>query len=210
MAERDREVRAERQREGLIGRWSRRKAEARGAKSREALERAPPQPSPSPVEPPAPDAKPDTIDAAELPTIESLTKESDFTVFMRKGVPQELRRQALRKLWGLDPVLANLDGLLEYGEDYSQIGRTKMEVKTAYQIGRGFMRKVEELAERMEDLPEDPAAAPDPPAPGADTTPDPGPPGHHGTGQTVLSEGEPPAPVQSSVKSKPRRLPKRG
>lgn len=31
--------------------------------------------------------------------ISSLTAESDFTVFMRKEVPEDVRRAALRKLW---------------------------------------------------------------------------------------------------------------
>jgi hypothetical protein len=39
-----------------------------------------------------------------LPDIESLTRDADFTVFMRPGVPDEVRVKALRKLWTLDPV----------------------------------------------------------------------------------------------------------
>jgi hypothetical protein len=39
-----------------------------------------------------------------LPDIESLTKDADFTVFMRPGVPDEVRVKALRRLWTLDPV----------------------------------------------------------------------------------------------------------
>lgn len=50
----------------------------------------------------------------ELPDIDSLDGESDFSVFMRDGVPEDLRRLALRKLWASDPVYANLDGLNDY------------------------------------------------------------------------------------------------
>ena len=72
-------------------------------------------------------------------TSTALTFESDFTVFMRKGVPAELRKRALQRLWRSDPTLANLDGLLEYGEDYSKIGTAKQVVRTAYQVGRGML-----------------------------------------------------------------------
>lgn len=34
--------------------------------------------------------------------IDSLTKDSDFTVFMRPGVPEDVQRKALRKLWTTD------------------------------------------------------------------------------------------------------------
>jgi hypothetical protein len=37
---------------------------------------------------------------------------------MREGVPEALRNRALRKLWLSDPVLANLDGLNDYDEDF--------------------------------------------------------------------------------------------
>jgi hypothetical protein len=38
---------------------------------------------------------------ASLVDIGSLTNDSDFTVFMRKDVPEDVRRIALRKLWRL-------------------------------------------------------------------------------------------------------------
>ncbi len=54
----------------------------------------------------------------ELPPVESLTKDSDYTPFLADGVPEALTRAALRKLWTSDPVLANLDGLNDYDEDF--------------------------------------------------------------------------------------------
>ncbi len=54
-----------------------------------------------------------------LPPVEELGKESDFTAFLAEGVPEELTRAALRKLWLSDPELANLDGLNDYDEDFS-------------------------------------------------------------------------------------------
>ena len=63
--------------------------------------------------------RPRPIRPEDLPDIESLDEHSDFTVFLKKGVPEALRRQALQRLWRSNPVFANLDGLAEYDEDYS-------------------------------------------------------------------------------------------
>src|SRR3546814_8004411 len=56
---------------------------------------------------------------------------------------------ALQRLWRLDPVFANLDGLLEYGEDYTDAATVVENLKTAYRVGRGFMTD-EEVAEARE------------------------------------------------------------
>jgi hypothetical protein len=55
----------------------------------------------------------------QLPDIESLDENSDFTAFLKEGVPDALRRGALRRLWRLNPVFANLDGLADYDEDFT-------------------------------------------------------------------------------------------
>ena len=55
----------------------------------------------------------------DLPTIESLDKDSDFAQFMQQGVPEELKRLALRKLWRISPGV--IDGLDDYDEDYSLV-----------------------------------------------------------------------------------------
>jgi hypothetical protein len=168
MAERGRPKRAQGGAdEGFLRRWSRRKAETRspepapaGAAS-DAAEPALASPELTPE--PAPRA-PAPIDPKDLPDIESLDASSDFTVFMRPGVPLELRNQALRKLWRSDPILANLDGLLEYGEDYSIASWPKGTIKTAYRIGRGFVSELEKLAEAGDRPapPEEPVIGPEP------------------------------------------------
>lgn len=58
----------------------------------------------------------------ELPSIDSLTADSDFSVFMQSGVPAGLRIQALRKLWASDPAIVEGDDLSDYGDDYSSGG----------------------------------------------------------------------------------------
>jgi len=55
----------------------------------------------------------------DLPDIDGLTYDSDFTVFMQKGVPEALRQRALAKLWASNPILAVVDGLNDYDLDYT-------------------------------------------------------------------------------------------
>lgn len=86
----------------------------------------------------------DTVDAAadppaDLPDVATLNRESDYTVFLREGVPEEIRRQALRALWRSDPVLANLDGLNDYDEDFTHVRTMSKAVRTAYRVGKGFL-----------------------------------------------------------------------
>jgi len=67
--------------------------------------------SPNPTEPnPTP---------VPLPDIESLSIESDFSVFMRPEVDETLKRGALRKLFS-DPHFNVMDGLDVYIDDYSK------------------------------------------------------------------------------------------
>lgn len=86
--------------------------------------------------------------AEGLPDIDSLTAESDFTGFLRKDVPKALQRRALRKLWTSDPVLACLDGLNDYEEDFTDAATVVEGMKSSYQVGRGFLTD-EELAENQ-------------------------------------------------------------
>ena len=63
------------------------------------------------------EAKPVLTDA-DMPDIESLDENSDFSGFMSTGVSDELRNLALRKLFKA-PVFNIRDGLDEYDEDYT-------------------------------------------------------------------------------------------
>lgn len=58
----------------------------------------------------------------QLPSIDSLDKDSDYTVFMHDGVPSTTQIQALRKLWKSDPAFAEVDDLTDYGYDNSSAG----------------------------------------------------------------------------------------
>lgn len=75
----------------------------------------------------------------------------DFAAFMQKAVPEHLRRRALRKLWLSNPVLANLDGLLDHNDDFSDAATVMPDMKTTYQVGRGMLAHIEALAKAAED-----------------------------------------------------------
>ena len=62
---------------------------------------------------------PAAAEGADLPPIDSLTHDSDFTPFMRPDVAPELRSAALRKLF-TDPHFKLMDGLDVYIDDYSK------------------------------------------------------------------------------------------
>jgi hypothetical protein len=51
-------------------------------------------------------------------------------------------------------VLANLDGLVDYGEDYTDAATVVENLQTVYQVGKGMVTKLEELLEDPEEMPE--------------------------------------------------------
>ena len=82
----------------------------------------------------------------ELPDPDTLQEGDDFKVFLRDAVPARIRTRAQRRLWRLNPVLANVDGLVDYGEDFTDSARVVEGMQTAYQVGKGMTKHVEELA----------------------------------------------------------------
>ncbi len=96
-----------------------------------------------------------------LPDPDQLQAGDDVSGFMAKAVPDRLRRRALRRLWRLNPVLANVDGLVDYGEDYTDAACVIENLQTAYQVGKGMLAHVEALAaEAEEETPQDLAEPP--------------------------------------------------
>ncbi len=89
-------------------------------------------------------------DMPVLPPIGELTAESDYTVFLHAKVPETLRRAALRKLWRSDPVLANLDGLNDYDEDYNVVDTLITSAQTAYRAGSGYVDEIEDKLDKVE------------------------------------------------------------
>ena len=74
----------------------------------------------------------------DLPPIETLDKDSDFTPFMAEGVPEFIRRQALRVLWRSHPVLGFVDGLDDYAENFRVIDKLIAAADSSYVAGKGY------------------------------------------------------------------------
>jgi hypothetical protein len=59
------------------------------------------------------------VDLASLPSIESLTCESELKVFLQTGVPTEMVRAALRTVWRVDPNIRDFVGIAESQWDFN-------------------------------------------------------------------------------------------
>ena len=87
----------------------------------------------------------------DLPNPDDMKMGDDFSAFMSKAVPDRLRRRALRRLWLANPALANLDGLLDYGEDFTDSATVIENMQTAYQVGKGMTEHVLEMVRQAEE-----------------------------------------------------------
>ena len=86
----------------------------------------------------------------DLPDPDTLGPGDDFKAFLTEAVPARLKTRALRRLWVTNPVLANVDGLIDYGEDFTDAAMAVENIQTAYQVGKGMTAHVEELARQAE------------------------------------------------------------
>ncbi|HEU0085099.1 MAG TPA: DUF3306 domain-containing protein [Bradyrhizobium sp.] len=102
--------------ENFLTRWSRRKRETTAVDAPQ--QSAPAEPVAAP-EAPVTTSEDQEIDLASLPSLESITGETDITAFLRKGIPQELRRAALRRAWEADPAIRDFIGLAENAWDFN-------------------------------------------------------------------------------------------
>lgn len=139
--------------EPFLSRWSRRKQAA------------------SKMEPAAPPPSGETAEAAEaaetplppdLPPVDSLGKESDYSAFLRDGVPKELKQAALKKLWESDPALMAPEIMDLHMGDYA--APTLDAVATAWRLGRGVLDAAERAAEAEDGAQGTPPPTPSPAA----------------------------------------------
>ncbi len=93
--------------EGALRRWSRRKARAGAPDRGEDPLAHRPEPAPTPA----------ALTDADMPPLESLDEDSDYSAFLSPEVGEELRRLALRKLFHL-PKFNVCDGLDDYDDDF--------------------------------------------------------------------------------------------
>lgn len=160
----------------FLARWSRRKAAARRGRpepepqdepkrevggqgaAEPSFERAAPaserlkeHTTPAPNEP--------AFDIASLPDPDTLDASSDFSQFMRPGVPLDLQRRALRRLWKINPIISTPDGLDDYYivNDFSDASTVVADLKTIYRVGQGMIAAIAE--EEREAAPAAPSEA---------------------------------------------------
>ncbi|WP_372618965.1 DUF3306 domain-containing protein [Falsiroseomonas sp.] len=195
--------------EGFLSRWSRRK---RGAAEEPVLppeqaEGAQPD-GPDPLaaaHPPAerqvsraacPIPNLPEIDLASLPAIDDLTAESDFSLFLRPGVPPLLRDAALRRMWSLDPAIRDYIGPVEYQWDFNAPGGLPLGFADAL---AGDVKELlaQAIGQRDEPVEAAPDPAPDTTEPVPPDLPLPEPP-------HVLAAADPPA-VEAHPVPAPRR-----
>lgn len=111
----------------FVARWSRLKRDtARETKDKTAADAAGPKPGAVGDEQGAEGALPaageltePAFDPASLPSIESITGSSDIRVFLQKGVPAELTKAALRRVWTTDPAIRDFIGIAENQWDFT-------------------------------------------------------------------------------------------
>ncbi len=117
--------------ENFIARWSRRKraaAENREAQKSAAAPDAPAQDAPAAADARkteecasggGPQAPEPGLDLAKLPPLESITAATDIRAYLAPGVPVELTRAALRRVWSADPQIRDFVGLSENSWDFN-------------------------------------------------------------------------------------------
>lgn len=126
--------------EAFLERWSRLKRQAESAAA------------PAPAKDPSPSAP-------ELPPLEKLSFDSDFRGFLHGKVEEQLRRAALKKLFG-DPRFNTIDPLDIYIEDYSLPDPIPPEMlKNLTQYESLFGKPEEERPPREPGEPQEPASA---------------------------------------------------
>ncbi len=90
------------------------------------------------------------LETLGLPDPDSLAIGDDFKAFMSKAVPEHIRKRALRKLWRSNPVLACVDGLNDYDDDYLAQSIGQDALKTTYQVGKGMLAHLLEIERQKE------------------------------------------------------------
>src|SRR5580692_9729285 len=62
------------------------------------------------------------FDPSRVPSIESISADTDIRCFLASGVPLELTRAALRRAWATDPKIRDFVGLADYDWDFNAPG----------------------------------------------------------------------------------------
>jgi len=139
----------------VLARWSRRKLQARSGgvdlEQEPAAVSSPPEQTDADAAGPAPQ-----LTDADMPPLESLTEDSDYTPFLSPGVSDGLRRLALRKLFS-QRTFNVTDGLNDYDGDYTQF--TGLGKVVTREMRRVLQRELESRLASEQPQPEDPTAS---------------------------------------------------
>ncbi len=151
---------------GFLDRWSRRKQQARDGQVDDAARAldgnaavvtpaAHSQPGAAAAAEDKATGKPASGESQPMPgeddfadvDFAALDATSDYKRFMGANVPDAIRQKALTRLWTSDPLFAGLDPHHDYHGDYTDAAvAVKEGIKTAYQVGRGFLSDEEVAA----------------------------------------------------------------
>ena len=150
--------------EQFLARWSRRKQEAKADYAEPAPQEAADANGPVPSDHAAAEPVPSEADLSNLPPIELIDAATDVTAFLRKGIPQELSRAALRRAWSADPAIRDFVGLADSAWDFNDPnampGFGPLDY-SAEQVDALVRRIVGDVVEAAETLPSPLAAAAD-------------------------------------------------
>jgi hypothetical protein len=137
--------------ENFLDRWSRRKQQAVDEPASVKAKDAAAVPSTE-----AKEAAEPVFDPAGLPSLDSITADTDIGAFLKPGVPSALKHAALRRAWSADPQIRDFIGLVENGWNWNDpVGVPGFGPMPAGEdIGRL-------LAQAMGTLPPEPVAARD-------------------------------------------------
>ena len=94
----------------------------------------------------------EVLEELGLPDPDAIVHGDDFKAFLRKAVPEHLRKRALRTLWRSNPVLACVDGLNDYDDDYLTGSFGQGPISTTYQVGKGMLSHLREVERQKQAL----------------------------------------------------------
>ena len=143
---------------GFLSRWSDRKLRPESDEADAAL---PTSDEAKPVEDEF-EGKSDEeiLSILELPEPDTLKLGDTVEKFMDNRVPERIRARALRAFWKTNPLLANIDGLDEYCDDYTDAAMVVENLQTIYEVGKGYASQAREALENLaEDDAQDEAIA---------------------------------------------------
>ena len=150
--------------EPFLRRWSRRKLNPEEEDKVPAAAVPPPEQEPEPAPP----------GDEEMPSLESLTPDSDYSLFLSPRVSESLRKMALRKLFH-SPAFNLCDGLDDYDEDFRRF--TVLGEVVTVEMRRRLEELVEEAGADCRESPPtasiaDERSAPEEPRAGEDHEPE--------------------------------------